>query len=960
MRGLAVRLLFVLLLASPLWMGVGVRPAYGAGYVITTLADNTNPDGQCSLREAILAANNAPANGDCGPGSPGDDTITFIMSGIIVLNSTLPAIVAGVGALTIDGGGVITISGNNSVQVMVVSSGATLTLKNLTIAKGYSWFGGGIGNFGTLTVTNSTFSGNSAVVGGGIGNFDTLTVTNSTFSGNHASDSGGGIGNFGTLTLRNTIIANSPSGGDCRGSLSAGSIHNLIEDSANACGLAHGVGGNIIGRDPKLGALIGNPAYFPLLPGSPAIDAGHNLTCAAQPVNNQSQNGVPRPQDGNGDGVAACDIGSYEALGGGEGAIQVETKEPQLSTEDPLHTVVLRGVVSTAGSTTAWFEWGEDPNALNQRTPMYAVKGQTEITTSLQLPPEDSMGRPFYYRIAAGDPFNPVRGGVQRILVLLGRPDDNLPNNLPIRKPPYWNRYDRLIHHYAHQAGWPAPVVKAILAHESNWDFHSCDPHCHYNNHPERSFLYEPVAIDWQWVYRGQSTPQVGDQLRPYLLPDNPPLMWPYNRHWDDFIAIPPNAWNLDMVGRCSFNDPSLEKKDPYYKPECQWWRSAMERARKEKGWTPQFDQDTYRKLYALTNLAISLETAQEIKGVQAQYRLASSYGLGQVIYWYHHKRVQRILNQSSLPLPETLYDPELNIRVAVDYLRELRNRPECAGSGIKETRWNNRGDWEIAVRGYNDGGCYGTGYPGNAFSHIEQLLQVSEPVLAPPDFDASIILAPTVTSQGAAASVGPLASPGEHEVDRLVADVKGLGQAQLLVLSVQITDPAQGADYGRLTIYTDAAGSAVEWESPPLEGVLAHGVVLTRTVPEGGPPLIVTLWGAGAHGTRAYLFRWNGQTYQNIPRVEPDGTQADDFFGDAGVHLGKGSIMTVHRDGQNPLDIFHGDIYAWDTVHQTFEWVGRETSSDEIRPQRPTSVAGAKGFSRHRSPVPRSWRRGR
>ncbi|MDW8392512.1 MAG: hypothetical protein RMK84_20585, partial [Oscillochloridaceae bacterium] len=137
-------------------------------------------------------------------------------------------------------------------------------------------------NKGTLTVTNSTFSGNSAAgLGGGIYNDGgTLTVTNSTFSGNSASAGGGGGGLYvpgGTATLKNTIIANSTSGGDCVGSLS-GTNNNLIEDSTNACGLVNNSNGNIIGQDPNLGALTGNPAYFPLNPGSLAIDAGDNAT----------------------------------------------------------------------------------------------------------------------------------------------------------------------------------------------------------------------------------------------------------------------------------------------------------------------------------------------------------------------------------------------------------------------------------------------------------------------------------------------------------------------------------------------------------------------------------------------------------------------------------------------------------------------------------------------------------
>ncbi len=347
MGKLTVHLFPVFLILSVLLAAQGARPAYAAGYVVNSLADNTTDDAFCTLREAILAANNAPANTNCGAGSNADDTITFSVSGTITLSSTLPAIVSGQGALTIDGSGEnITISGNNSVRVMYVNSGADLTLQNLTIANGVDVIGGGVYNAGTLTVTgstlsgngttdgaggaiyndstavltvvNSTFSGNSASAvsagnwGGGIYNQGTLTVTGSTFSGNRAVSGGGIFVESGTATLKNTLIANSSGGGDCVGPVTASSINNLIEDSSKACGLTNGWDGNIIGVDPDLGALTGSPAYFPLNPGSPAIDAGDNATCAAAPVNNQSQNGVMRPKDGDSNGTAVCDIGSYE------------------------------------------------------------------------------------------------------------------------------------------------------------------------------------------------------------------------------------------------------------------------------------------------------------------------------------------------------------------------------------------------------------------------------------------------------------------------------------------------------------------------------------------------------------------------------------------------------------------------------------------------------------------------
>ncbi len=400
MKTTILRLLFALLLVFMLLTSQSVRPAYAASYVVNSLGDAVVNDSACTLREAILAANNAPANANCGAGSAGNDTITFSVSGTIPLSSNLPDIVSAstAGTLTINGGGNIAISGNNAVRVMVVNSGANLTLQNLTIANGNtSGIGGGISSAGTLNVTNSTFSSNSASFGGGIYNTSTLNMSKSTVSANDAIAAGGGIFNNGTLnvssstfsansasaghgggiyngfmgtlnvsnstfannsansslggggifngeatlnvtnssfsgnsapfgggirnsdgtaTLNNTLIANSASGGDCVTSvpLSGANNNNLIEDSTNACGLVNGVNGNIIGSDPNLGALTGSPAYFPLNPGSLAIDAGDNPTCAAAPVNNQSQNGMTRPQDGDdADSTATCDIGSYEA-----------------------------------------------------------------------------------------------------------------------------------------------------------------------------------------------------------------------------------------------------------------------------------------------------------------------------------------------------------------------------------------------------------------------------------------------------------------------------------------------------------------------------------------------------------------------------------------------------------------------------------------------------------------------
>src|SRR4029079_15979232 len=78
----------------------------------------------CTLREAITAAN----------ANSGADTITFSISGTILLGSTLTTIADD---MTLDGSGQsVTVSGNNSVQMLMVDSGTTLNLNALAIANG--------------------------------------------------------------------------------------------------------------------------------------------------------------------------------------------------------------------------------------------------------------------------------------------------------------------------------------------------------------------------------------------------------------------------------------------------------------------------------------------------------------------------------------------------------------------------------------------------------------------------------------------------------------------------------------------------------------------------------------------------------------------------------------------------------------------------------------------------------
>jgi CSLREA domain-containing protein len=218
----------------------------------TTITVNTTADGMggpdCTLRDAITAANTDTAAGGCSAGH-GADTIDFSLSGQINLGSTLPAVASG---LTIDGSGQsIVVSGQGAVRVLEVSAGASLTLHRLTIADGDAANAGGILNGGTLHVSNSTLSGNKTETfgnGGGIWNTagGTLMVRSSSFSGNgdgnltlgagiynsgrarvenstfadNEADHGGGIFNAGRLAVRDSTFTGNSAG-------EGGAIHNI-------------------------------------------------------------------------------------------------------------------------------------------------------------------------------------------------------------------------------------------------------------------------------------------------------------------------------------------------------------------------------------------------------------------------------------------------------------------------------------------------------------------------------------------------------------------------------------------------------------------------------------------------------------------------------------------------------------------------------------------------------------
>lgn len=226
-----------------------------ATYTVTKIADTNDGacDADCSLREAIAAANASAEN----------DMISFsinvfstprtiiLTSGDLIINNN--------GSLTIVGRGAsfLTISGNSAGRVFTNNTGAITAISFLRVAGGNSnvssGLGGGIHNEGgNLTLTGLVISGNTAVNGGGVSNGanGTLTLRETTISNNLATDSGGGMTTLSGSTVniinstiaRNIAVAPTTNGG---GGLRVGGIANIANSTFSGNIAQNGRGGGI-------------------------------------------------------------------------------------------------------------------------------------------------------------------------------------------------------------------------------------------------------------------------------------------------------------------------------------------------------------------------------------------------------------------------------------------------------------------------------------------------------------------------------------------------------------------------------------------------------------------------------------------------------------------------------------------------------------------------------------------
>lgn len=231
--------------------------APAATYTVTKTTDTNDglcSAGDCSLREALIAANTSPgADVIALPSGAYSLTLTGAgednaATGDLDIRDSVTIAVVGVAPAILDG--------NQTDRVLhVVVTTATLNLSNVVIQRGFyassegggglynqgtsylynvsvsngnatlTASGGGVRNAGTMIIWNSTISGNAtANGGGGLRNSGTATLINTTISGNSSTDEGGGIKNTGTLNLYNVTLTNNVADSDQNGSGDGGGL----------------------------------------------------------------------------------------------------------------------------------------------------------------------------------------------------------------------------------------------------------------------------------------------------------------------------------------------------------------------------------------------------------------------------------------------------------------------------------------------------------------------------------------------------------------------------------------------------------------------------------------------------------------------------------------------------------------------------------------------------------------
>jgi len=289
---------------------------------VNTTDDELVNDGDCSLREAIYAANTDSNLYGCVQGS-GNDTIflpqgvytltrdsvdeeDFAVSGDLDIREDLTLLGADRDSSVIDGNSIdrvfhiIGIDMVVKISHLTIQNGSapitatnqfggggilnqnevgTLILDEVSVLNNQSdGVGGGITNEYILELNDSIVSDNHGVAGGGIYNGGTLTIRGSTLYLNTALETGGGLDDSGNVTLENvTISGNTAERGG--GIFSDGEVNILHSSILQNLATDTDYGGNIHSGNLFYfyNTLIANSQSGPNCSGSGLNSLGYNL-----------------------------------------------------------------------------------------------------------------------------------------------------------------------------------------------------------------------------------------------------------------------------------------------------------------------------------------------------------------------------------------------------------------------------------------------------------------------------------------------------------------------------------------------------------------------------------------------------------------------------------------------------------------------------------------------------------
>lgn len=230
----------------------GVAPARAATITPSPTAPDGAADGQCSLREAIQAANtNLPVD-SCAPGQSSVVDVVSLPAGTYMLTGAANEDNNASGDLDLEegvqitgaGSGSTTIDANGVDRAIDIDPSAFATISGVTIRNGAlppgpaagisdAQQGGGIRAFGPLTLQNATITSNTAGSGG--------DASINTTSAGGGGGRGGGIYGIAPLNITNSVISDNFAGAGGNG----GYPGNPIAGTFGGTGGAGGSGGGI-------------------------------------------------------------------------------------------------------------------------------------------------------------------------------------------------------------------------------------------------------------------------------------------------------------------------------------------------------------------------------------------------------------------------------------------------------------------------------------------------------------------------------------------------------------------------------------------------------------------------------------------------------------------------------------------------------------------------------------------